>query len=237
MKKEIVKQENCDVPCFAQDDIKSNFLPTDLSIPKLWLLQAMSDVVVEGKAKIGDFWLTSHSEPIKNPIFTPILYKKVCFVSSKTTGSKDRFKLESIFQVKTVEDEKLPWNETVNGKDIKREYAFVFFGMLEGHDTLPVSFTLKSTSYKSGQKMATQMYVVNKMSCKNAVYYPSAVKFKLLSKTEKGDDGSYAVVDVKVESTTTNEEQTTCFNWYNVLSSTAFDDLISEDSPPPIPTK
>lgn len=236
MKKEVQKvEQSTDVMITPIENVESEFTASDIAFPKLWLMQGLSDAVVKRKAQIGDFWLTSTETIIKDVVFTPIYFKKVCYVSTRkiNTGKNERYKFDHMFPVVTPADEKMPWSETNGDTEIKREYAYVFFAMLEGNLELPVQITFKSTGYKTGQKIATQMYVINKMQ-KGAIYFPSLVKFKMTADVKIETDGAYAIPEVKASEVNTPAFQQECGNWYNVLKSMSIN---LADQPPEVPAE
>lgn len=190
---------------------------SDVVIPKVLVMQKMSDLVDEGKAGEGDFVdsvskkkLGSITEPLE---FIPFKMEKLWFISKKVAT---RFELQQIIPY-DPSNSTLRYSEVINGEEWKRELHMRFYSILPSDPVLPYIITFKSTSQKYGKALYTQMYVKNAASNIS----PAGYVMTLYGTKEANDQGKFIVPNFGVARKATPEEEGHCLNWFKTLKSVA----------------
>jgi hypothetical protein len=202
-----------DLSAWGDTQVSSN----DIVMPKILAMQGLSQFVMDGAAKFGDFCdslsgevLGSISKPIE---FIPFLMDKV-WIISKREGQKYQY---SHTEPVTADTENLPWEDIdAEGKAIKREYVRAFYVLIPGRP-IPYTLAFKGTSAKSGKILATQMYITNRMSNLS----PAGVVMTLEGVKQQNDNGTYVVMSVKANRKTTPEEEGQALQWFKTISKQA----------------
>lgn len=186
---------------FSSEDISAN----DIIMPKLWAMQGLSELVSEGKAKMGDLIdsltgeiLGGFSKPVR---FVPIEFKKLWY---RTRGRE----LIEVLPV-TPENEHIPF-EDVGG--IKNSRSIIFYGLI-GDSQLPYMINFKGTSFVEGKKLLTMAFVLSKMAKKNATDFA----FKIGTRKESNDKGTYAVYTIEKDGASTESEQELASMWIETI--------------------
>jgi len=217
MSKELVEAKSNEVAnqemmaAWGETEVSSG----DIVIPKIMLMQAMSEAVVadDSTVKMGEFLdslsgkvIGSHKKPIT---VVPFHLEKI-WIHSKSSG-KD-FEFDSITIAHDPKEHE--YIEVVDGVEWKHEYCMNFYVIRPGDMTLPYIVTFKGASRKAGRALATQMFVKNKMAGK----IPPAVAMELTAKKESNDKGTYYVWDVSAKRDSTQEEMSTAFDWFKTVN-------------------
>jgi hypothetical protein len=210
----VISQVATNLEDWGTADVSSN----DVIIPKILCMQATSELVAEGKARMGDFVDSVTHEvlgSVDNPIkFVPFHMEKVWIVSEKKVGAS-RFEFKKYLDV-TADTMGLPWEEAqADGSIIKNEYALQFFCLRPEDTSMPYVVTFKSTSLRAGKVVSTQMYVRNRA----AGLVPPAYTMLLSGKKEKNDQGTFIVMDAKPAGKTSDEVIGECLTWLKVVKS------------------
>lgn len=187
----------------------------DLVIPKILAMQGLSELVSEGKAKLGDFVDSVSGEvlgSIEKPVeFIPFHMEKKWIISRKKKG-EGKFEFERYEDV-TAQNMDYPF-EAQEGEDtIKYEYTLQFYVLLPHDTSMPYVISFKSTSLRSGKVLSTQMYVRNRA----AGLVPPAYVMELGGKKEKNDKGTFIVMETKPKGKTPDNLLIECLNWYKVI--------------------
>lgn len=195
----------------------------DIIIPRIFLMQPMSDMVTEGNAAFGEF-----RESLSNELlgkfeegfeFVPFLMKKV-FVEFDVSDSKNPEYLRTV-QITPANDQ-LPYEDSeVNeeGKKIpiSRDRTLLFYGLLakelDAGVAMPYIVSARRSSIKGGKKIATQMYVKNMAMGKT----PAATVMKVFARKESNDKGTFAVLDASPVRPSKPEYVAEAFKWMNMI--------------------
>lgn len=225
MSKEIAKKESTeltmenDIGFWGQNESSSN----DIVIPKIQLMQGMSQAVTSGKAKLGDL-VDSVSGDIIGDVNKPLevvpFHMEKFFVVQKFNGKK--FLYDRIEKI-TPQNENAAYEFDENGSKMKRVYTRRFYVLTAGN-VLPYTIDFASTSSKAGKELATEMFVKNAMM----KLPPASSKIAIGVKIDKNDDATYAVKTIKVVGKSTQEEIKNAFNWYKTISKSAVLDAEAE---------
>jgi hypothetical protein len=215
---EVVKAETTAVANVAAnlgDWGESSFTSNDIIIPKVLLMQGLSDLVSDGKAKLGDMVDNSTSQILggfEKPLkIVPFHMEKVWIISQKEKG-KERFEFVE-YQPVTPENINQPWTAVEGDTQIKREYTLQFYCIDPEAPVMPFVVSFKSSSARAGKVLSTQMYVRNRA----AGLVPPAYVMELSSKKEKNDQGTYAVYEVKPLEKTSDDLIAKSLEWFKLV--------------------
>jgi len=186
----------------------------DITIPKILLMQPMSDLVTDGIAKIGEFRDSLDPEKMLGNDKTPV--EVIVFGTFKTWIE---FKDGEFLSIKrmTGENEGLEREEIQeDGSVITRDKTWNFYCLvpsdIESGETFPYVISFRRTGTKAAKDINTYLVKLKMMN------KPSAASvFALTSYKETNDKGTFFVPQVKVVRKTTNEEIAAAKTWYEVL--------------------
>lgn len=239
MSKEIAKKETAALSTSVNSNAwgSEGIDASDVVIPKLLLMQGLSEFVAAGEAKSGDIARSTTGEVLggvnKGVEIIPFMTFKT-WKLEENTGSKFEYRgVEPI----TAENanEPLEWN--VNGKHWRRNRCLNFYVLLPvdiakeaaamkkletsgdlpdpGDALLPCVLTFQRTSYGAGKDLATHF-----MKAAHFGVPPAVSKFKLTSKLEKNEKGTFSIFEVEASGKSTTEEIAACKKWYETISQT-----------------
>lgn len=227
MKKDVVNKTEtevvtADLGAWGAPQVSSK----DIVIPRILCMQPISELVVNDKAKAGDFIDSLTEEVIgdidKKPLtFIPFHLEKVWKISKKTGGDFEYDRIETV----TSLNESLPYEQVIDGVTYKNEYCMNFFVLLPNDTSLPYVISFKGTSSKAGKVLATQMYVRNAKAGK----IPPAYAMKLTGEKTKNDKGHFVVMNVAVDRESTTDEIKEAFSWYKTVE--AGQAKVAEEAP------
>lgn len=229
-KKEVVVQETTEVMTaemaaeWGMDEVEVS--SNDLVIPKLHLMQALSEMVAEKElAKAGDI-VDAIDETVvgdskKAVELVPFKVEKLWYVI-KENG--DRGELDSIYPV-TKENEGQEREFEIEGEKYKRLFVYKYFFVREG-SSLPYIVTFKSTSLRAGKQLFTEMFIKNRMAGKS----PAARTVLLSSEKQKNDKGVYYIWKVSMGKDASAELQAEALNWFKTLKVKDYKEA-SDDAP------
>jgi hypothetical protein len=207
---------------------------SDILIPKLLLMQAMSELVSEGKAQMGDLVRSTNKEVLggKNTAleFIPVTSFKTWILEEKI-GQK--FEFRGIEEMNATNKEAaMEWEQ--NGTTWRRNRCLNFYALLpqdiakekkamEKAQTgeypdpddalLPVLISFQRTGYGTGKSLITHFAKAQHFGVP-----PAVNTFRLKSAMEKNDKGTYFVPMIEKSRNTTKEELVACKKWFDVLT-------------------
>ncbi len=195
----------------------------DLLISKVLTMQAMSELVVESDAKMGEF-RDSITKELLGDITKPVAFVPFhCIKKWDISESENGTDFKWVKSVPVVEDPTHPdyndnWEWTVQeaNKTIKRVRRLDFFCLIAsqiGNGGLPVTISFRSTSYKAGQILFNQMYVRNKMVKKS----PAGIVMNLGGIKDKNEKGTFVVTQAVPLRDATSAEQNEALTWYKLI--------------------
>lgn len=195
----------------------------DIILAKILPMQGLSVLVADGKAMMGEFRdslsgakLGSIAEPI---VIIPFHVEKVWDILEEQGDQFKWVKSEPLIEdpIKPGYNDNLPWSDTVDGIAVKRVRRMNFYVMLPSQiatgDSVPYVLSFKSTSYREGKKLFTQMYMRNR----RANLAPAAYNFVLGGVKTKNDKGTFIVPTVELGLRVSAAELEECFNWYKLV--------------------
>lgn len=187
----------------------------DIVIPKIMLMQPMSDLVTDGVAKIGEFRDSLNTSRILG--YTT--EKPVEFIVFGTFKRWMEFK-DKEFQrafVWTPENAELKTEEiTEAGELITRDVSLNFYCLLpddiESGEAFPYVISCRMTSKQAGKDLSTHIKKLQMFK------KPSAAKVFVLTATkETNDKGTFFVLHTAVGRDATATEQAAAYEWYKLL--------------------
>lgn len=199
-------------------------LGQDIVLAKILPMQGLSQLVTDGKAAMGEFRdslsgakLGSIAEPLE---VLPFHVEKFWDVMEEDDEGDFKWaRSEPLIENPAQEgyNDNLPWSDTENGVPVKRVRRMNFYVMLPSEiaagTSVPYIFSFKSTSYREGKKLFTQMYMRNR----KAKLPPPAFLFKIGGVKQKNDKGVFIVPTIELSRRSTDAEVAECFNWYQLI--------------------
>jgi hypothetical protein len=195
---------------WGSEDVSSE----DILVPKIMLMQPMSEFVTDGLAKIGEFRDSLNKERMLGNDKKPV--ELLVFGTFKTLLEfKDGEYLSTKRWSPEVAD--LPMEEvTADGAVVTRDKVLNFYCLIaddiKGGEAFPFVLSCRRTSFMAGKKINTHLTKL-KMFKKSS----AAKVFALTSRKETNDKGTFFVVDVDVLRDSTTEELNAAFEWYQLL--------------------
>ena len=184
--------------------ISSSFDGSDIILPKILLMQAISQLVEAEKARAGDFVHSLDEVVIGKKEDEPVEFIALGRFETLQTYEDNKYvKTEPV----TLENKNLPWKEVINGVEVNRiltnNYYVIRTKDVEDMTVFPMVITFKRTSFKAGKKLNTKITMLEDFGA--ACY---AKTFNLVAKSEEGDKGKYYVLDI-VDGRKSNEAEIT----------------------------
>lgn len=201
----------------------------DILIPKVLLMQAMSDLVAQEKAVTGDFVKSTTKEILGGKLkpfeFIPILSFKTWVIEEKVG---EKFEFRGVEQASAETDDAMEWQE--NGKTFRRNRCLNFYALLpqdiererkamQSSDIpdpddalLPILISFQRTGYFAGKELITHFA--------KAAHFgvpPAVSTFRMNSFMEKNDKGTYYVPMIEKAGKTSEENLAACRKWYDIL--------------------
>lgn len=218
-KKELVKQEE-NLPAMTLSDWGNEeaINLTHFSVPKVLIMQPMSDQVTAGDAKFGELRVSDSGRLVggldKPMEFVPFKVEDQWIIFKPQNGKMEFDRIEKV----TPENEARPWDDTdADGVAIRRDRSLVFYILLmedlASGIALPHVISFKRTSMKAGKQLYTQMYITNR----SANLPPAAYVMRLGVKKESNDKGTFGVAVINPLRRSSGEELKTAKSWHDTF--------------------
>lgn len=199
-------------PIWGNENIDS----ADIMIPKILLMQGLSEAVNDGKAAQGDMIDSLETKKLgdrNSPVeIIPICTNKTWIVSRKEKKASKFEYVETIPM--TAENSKLAMEEEEkDGSVIRRDRSLNFYVLLASDvEGLPYVVSFRRTSYTAGKKLITHFQKMQMLR------QPPAAKTLMLSCVQdKNDMGTYFKFDVSTGRVSKPEEVATAKQWYETI--------------------
>jgi hypothetical protein len=189
---------------------------TDILVPKIFHMQAMSKLVADGQARPGDFCDSLTGELLckkedKLEIIVFKLYKSM--VVEVLDVMSNKYKLKEIVTV-TKENAHFwaekPYTESTESGDYKYNLLYNFYCLLPSKlNGLPYILTLGGKKTKTARKLGTMILKLGQIKRNGA-----SVVFELESFPDKNDRGSWFGVEVEQGRDSTAIELMAAHAWY-----------------------
>lgn len=198
-----------------------NLSNKDILVPKLLLMQGLSDLVMKGEASAGQICDSVTGEVmggVKGKEVTPVDF--IAFNSFNTWVIFEETAAGEMEYVKTVSidatNENWAYEEEVNGVQVRRDRCLNFYVLLpkeivEGA-AFPKIISFRRTSGKAGRKLVT---FAAKLRAFNRAMATKV--FTLTPAFQENDKGKFYVFDIGMGRDTSVKEQNAAFEWYEAL--------------------
>lgn len=226
--KELTVKEQQEIA--VNDALQSNewgtggLVTKDIIIPRINVMQPMSEKVTAGKAAFGEIRESLNNTLLggfeKAPVqFVPFLMEKMFVVfNNNDPEDKKYLRIEPITpqneDAKYEDEEK---DEDGNMMKISRFRTMSFYVLLVDElklgTAIPYILALSKTSLKAGKKLATQMYVKNINSGK----IPPAIICGATVSKESQEKKTWAVFDIEPMTETPKEYLVEAFKWLKII--------------------
>lgn len=244
---EVAVQQPAEVTVPVTQTSEQEILNSDIVIPRLLLMQGLSDFVAERKKSPigepigqGDMVRSTTAEVLGNPEepveFIPLKMTAAWILKEKIGG---KYEFRGI-EPRTALNEDAPWDYVKNGADWKRVKALNVFALLPSdisqfHEEmesvlksgempdlnktiLPVQISFQSTSFNAGKAVATFYAQIRDMTRYNPAIKPYHYTLTLGCKQEKNDKGSYYVFEVGKTKKLDQKLVDEAARWYTILN-------------------
>jgi len=240
MEKQIVSKEETNelaTPFEAGAGMGSTTIDaSDIQIPKLQLLQAMSDGVSDNTFNMGDIIHTADQEVLagkdKKVEVIPFHIVKVS-QKFRTDVQPKEYILTEEYRNQPWEEEEYVWQQQ-DGNQISCKVnnfkTYIVHAIVLGDDmdmSLPVTITFRSSAGKDGKKIASHFATVMQFNAvkKNLPNFkpqpPYNAVWQLSSESVKGPKQSYFKWACKKSRKATDEEMLACAEWEAAISANA----------------
>jgi len=196
----------------------------DIIIPRIQLMQHVSQAVKDEAAKAGDFVNSLSSDVIGTANKKLVADKKdspvdfIAFSSFKMlqTYVNDEYKSSEPFRAEFLDRERYPYEEVTPEGRINRKTTLNFYALLpseiEAGVAFPYVLTFKGLSTRAGKQLAT---IYKQLLMFNA---PSAsVVCQLTASEESNDKGSFYVMKTKKLRNSTAKEVLEAKKWHDAI--------------------
>lgn len=219
MTKEVAKKETTELSA----EVANMWAPAEVSakeiiMPKLMVMQGLSEMVTDGKAMFGEFRdsltggkLGGVNEPFD---FIPFHLEKLIYVSKRKAGTSEDFKFDSAMPLDAA-SEQLPWNDTDGDMEVRRSHVYNFYCINPDDTSMPIIITFKGMSLRNGKVLNTMAFVKSFI----AGSFPPAHHYLLKGVKTSNDRGTFVVISTEQGSKSTNEEIMSAAKWKKMLDS------------------
>jgi hypothetical protein len=212
-----------------------NTLSKDLLIPRIYLMQDLSDQVKKGRVKVGDLINSMSGEVLANAD-TPVEIIPILTFSEWLTHEVENpgtAKQKLIFQGKVLLDktnENWTQEAMVNGKLLQRTRQLNFLCLLPKYqEELPFLVSFRKTSMMTGKKLSTHF----QMSAMKG-NPPAKQVFNLTSQAMTRNGYNFYGYYLEPGRASGDTEMKLAYKWYKLFNegaAKAADDLLPEEAP------
>lgn len=210
---------------------------SNILLPRLLLMQGLSELVSEGKAKLGDVVKNTTGEVIatkdKAVEFIPLFHVENWAISEQVGNKFEWRRTEPV----TLSNRNADLEYMNQGTKWRRDRCLDFFVILSSDvakekkareaiakgeipdvdsAVFPCYLSFRRTSIAAGKELVKAF-----ATAKHFKIAPSAWTFKLNCKIDKNDKGTYAVFGIEKAGTTPKEYLPLCKSWYDIITSSA----------------
>jgi hypothetical protein len=192
---------------------------SDLVLPRVWLMQAISQFVSDERFKAGDI-VNSLSEELINPDspqgpieIIPITQKKLWYEFEDQSDGKQ--KLNKIFDSGSPEAIGLTAGPVEGTKLFYRACIQYYVVLASEPDGLPSQLNFMKTNYPTGKKLNT--FLVQQNMLKQPAWGKA---YQLKAKKTTNDHGTFFVWEFGGKRDATDEEKAAAQTWHSVLQTT-----------------
>lgn len=200
---------------------------SDIVMSKVMMMQGLSQLVMDGKAKFGDFVDSVTEEiigSIDKPItFVPIHYTKVWIVRKKVGTEYEYSHTEPVTFANKFEYEYFD-----NGIEYKRSPVHKVFAFINGNTSMPSIIDFKGMSGRTGKQLATQAWTIGAQQEELPFYN----NYELSGIKDKNEKGTFVVLKVSKSNPTDPKTRLAAYKWLITLEKAEKNNAIKEKDLP-----
>lgn len=204
----------------------------EIVISKVWIMQGLSNAVIEGQAKIGEL-----RDSVNNKLYAAPgePFEVLMFMRHKLN---EVFHDDQFFGVEMLHDGTKafpehagkPWKETINDVLVQRNSVFNFFCLPvlkaeEMHYTLPLVISMRKTSIDTAKALLTTFKTMHAKGLSSTAHV-----VKLRSVKNENEKGKFFTWGYEIGRASTQEEIAAAYVWYKNLREGLVKANIHEDS-------
>lgn len=255
-----VAKTNSNLPATGAPPV-SSALQSDLIIPKVLLMQGLSELVNDRKAQQGDMVRSTTGEKLgddKEPVeVIPLTLQNVWMLQENQNGDGRTWQFRG-YEPRTPENEALPWEFNANGTAWKRTKIVNLFALLprdiEAYSLemkkfeetgelpdvdkviLPVMIPFRNTSFNAGRSVSTLFKKAEALAADIGREVPVFGKTIFLKcYQDKNDKGTYFVFEVDTAGKKTDANYLKSAGaWYNTLRSLGMNVRVDDADEPTV---
>jgi hypothetical protein len=235
MAKALAKKEESAVTLVGEPDVgNEEILASNIIIPRVLIMQGLSELVADGKAVMGELIRSTTNEKLGGPDkpidFIPITYNTT-WIKQEKVGGKFEYRGQEPLN---AANQDLPWDFEEKGIPWKRVKALNLYALLVQDVTaeqaemakakqgempdpdkalLPVMISFRSTGFTTGKTIVTHFAKAKKFGLPG---YVSVLKLSV--RKEKNDKGTFFVPEVTNSGKTPADVIETCKYWQTTLA-------------------
>jgi len=220
MKKELTKKTGVELMAQAPESAwgSEDALTRDILIPRLLLMQGLSDFVAQEKATMGDVVDSTTGKVLANKTkslsIIPIMTFSTWAIFEKVGAKLEWKRMEPM----TPENQDWEWETEVNGVYQRRDQCLNFYVLLADQAlnpaALPYVLSFRRTSYREGQKLATHFITSRRINRP-----PAATLYNLGCRKEQNDHGTYYTWTLEQGGATDPKAVNVAYSWYQTIKS------------------
>ena len=227
MTKEVTTKKEGQMTTYQDAWGAENTDTSDILIPKVLLMQGLSQYVTAEKAQMGDLvdsvtgevLGTGREKALKPVKIIPLLHFKNWTHNVKGEDGKWQYKGTEAWGPTNAN---LPRYEEYekDGQTWKSDATLNFYCLvLNGNEVqeLPYLVSFRRTSYRAGQKLVTHFTKCQLAAKAGKPVPPAATTFELGAKKVQNDQGTFYVFDLGASSPTNGDWMELAYTWYQTL--------------------
>jgi len=223
----VEKNPNVNLPAELNDSWGAETADSDdILIPKLLLMQGVSQAVADEKADQGDILdsvtlekLGSGREKSFKEIGVVPLMATKTWTNFEIVDGHEEWRGEEPFTPQNVNRGKSSKGE--NGEEFKHVKNLNFYVMLEEQlkdpTAIPYLVSFRSTSYRVGQALSTHFSKCAKAAAMGKPVPPAATIFNLGAKKTSNENNTWWIYSLSPKGSTGKEDLKVCYDWYQIL--------------------
>lgn len=190
-----------------------NITAEDMIMPRMLLMQPMSDFVTSGVTKMGA--IIDSLNKTKTLADEKKHVEVLVFGNFKTWVE---YHNEEYHQTLTwgPENANLKYEEAIGNiavtRDLVQNYYVLDVNDVKDNKTFPYVISFKRTSFRAGKEIGAHLMKLTKQGKNSA-----SIVFQIKSSKQTNDKGTFFTFEVEAGRDTTRAEQQAAFDWYKIL--------------------
>lgn len=211
---ELIKQEEKELAKMNDFNWGVTLEARNIIIPKIMLMQGQSELVLEGKARLGDL-VNSLTNTLlggmeKAITLIPFYLQEFWYVFKVISADKEEFLRVESMNASNID---ALYDAVEGGITIRRSRVMQVYFLNPANLAMPLIGSFKGKSFRIGKELYTLMYCINKQEKK----FPPSYTIDLTSSKDKNDRGTFAKFKFTKGRETTLSELQECTKWIQTI--------------------